>query len=61
MAEPEPFRSGDALFAFASDLKVVSWNAAMERLTARCVTRGSGAAAAYSSPEIQPITPKPPI
>jgi DNA-binding CsgD family transcriptional regulator len=29
----EPFRSGDALFAFESDLTVVSWNAAMEQLT----------------------------
>lgn len=29
----EPFRSGDALFAFTRDLTVTFWNAAMERLT----------------------------
>jgi PAS domain S-box-containing protein len=29
----EPFRSGDALFAYDDDLRVLSWNDAAERLT----------------------------
>ena len=38
----EPFRSGDALFAFTRDLTVVSWNAAMESLTGMSAVEAVG-------------------